>query len=343
MKQRQTRWRRVSLFFAVVFFAVCLLIVSFVLALKVTTPEPEYAYRAADEQGDFVDANFERKGKWYGLCAKNSIHSVDDFRRTVSNDPVLKTHYADFRWENAKMGRLDQAILAYVYFRKDDKISLTKKPIRLPAGDEYITDGYTRVRTFCCNNYTIVPAFNDSPDVLAELSASPSPYEPPALLGEPSAGVLAQEPPEQLSPVSPYAMQLALAPSLEENVLRFPEESPFFATISKEYGYGETTLAAQSEETPFSNSVPQEYGYGGATTSPQSYPTPTSIPGDGGRNDEGGGKDGGDGNDRGGESPRPIPEAATILLVGVGVAVSFIVFFIGNYYTRKGKTPGHRT
>ena len=109
------------------------------------------------EQEAFVDANFERKGKWYGLCAKNSIHSVDDFRTTVSNDQVLKTHYADFRWENAKLERLDQAMLAYVYFRKDDKIFLTKKPIKLPAGDEYITDGYTRVRTFCCNNYTVVP------------------------------------------------------------------------------------------------------------------------------------------------------------------------------------------
>ncbi len=338
MKQRQTRWRRKSIYVAAVSFAVCLLIVSFVIALKVTTPEPEYAYRAWEEQEAFGDANFEREGKWYGLCAKNSIHSVDDFHRTVSNDPVLKTHYADFRWENAKMGRLDQAVLAYVYFRKDDKISLTKKPIRLPAGDEYITDGYTRVRTFCCNNYTMVPAFNDPPDVLAELSASPSPYDPPALPAEPSAGVLAQQPPEQMSPLSPYAMQLALAPSLEENVLRWPEESSFFSTISKEYGYGETMLAAQSEETPFSSSVPQEYGYGGAPTSPQSYPTPTSIPGDGGgRNDEGGGKDGG------GEGPKPIPEAATVLLVGVGVAVSFIVFFIGNYYTRKGKTPGHRT
>ena len=339
MKQRQTRWRRVSLFFAVVFFAVCLLIVSFVMALKVTTPEPEYAYRAADEQGDFVDANFERKGKWYGLCAKNSIHSIDDFRRTVSSDPVLKTHYVAFQWENAKMGKLDQAVLAYVYFRKDDRISLTKKPIRLPAGDEYITDGYTRVRTFCCNNYTVAPPFGESPDQMGALSASPSLFEQPALLVEPSAGLLAQQPPEQMSPLSPYAMQLALAPSLEENVLRWPEESPFFSTISKEYGYGETTLAAQSEETPFSTSVPQEYGYGGNTTFPQSYPTPTStIPGDGGgKTDGGGGKDGG------GEGPKPIPEAATILLVGVGVAVSFIVFFVGNYYTRKGKTPGHRT
>ena len=337
MKQRQTPRRRVAIVLTVVVFAVCLLIVSSIIAFRTTTPEPEYAYRALDELEAFDDATFERKGTWYGLCAKNSIHSVDDFRRTVANDPVLKTHYLDFRWENAKMERLDQAILAYVYYRKDNKIFLTKKPIRLPAGDAYITDGYTRVRTFCCNNYTVAPPFGKSPDLLAELTAIPSLFEPTALLVEPSAGPPAGQSPDQMSPVSPYAMQLALASPLEENVLTWPEESPFFASISNEDGYGETTIDSRPEETSFFSSTPQEYGYGGgATTFPQSYPTPTStISDDGGKNGGGGGKDGG------GEA-KPIPEAATILLVGVGVAVSFIGFFIGNYYTRRCKTPGHR-
>jgi len=336
MKQRQTPRRRAAIVLTVVFFGVCLLIVSSIIAFRTTTPEPEYAYRALDELEAFDDATFERKGTWYGLCAKNSIHSVDDFRRTVANDPVLKTHYADFRWESAKMERLDQAILAYVYYRKDNKIFLAKKPIRLPTGDEYITDGYTRVRTFCCNNYTVAPPFGKSADLLAELSASPSLYEPSALLVEPSAGPPAGQFPEQMSPVSPYAMQLALAPPPEAIVLDLPEESPFFS-IAKEDGYGETTIETQPGEAPFFSSTPKEYGYGGgATTFPQSYPTPTStIPDDGGNNGGGGGKDGG------GEA-KPIPEAATILLVGVGVAVSFIGFFIGNYYTRRCKTPGHR-
>ena len=124
---------------------------------------------------------------------------------------------------------------------------------------------------------------------LSFLRALPS-SEPPDSAGRAFRGPLAQQSPEQMSPVSPYAMQLALAPPLEENVLRWPEESPFFASISKEYGYGETTIAAQPEETPFFTSIPQEYGYGGTTTFPQSYPTPTStIPDDGGGGDSGGG------------------------------------------------------
>ncbi|MBE0557306.1 MAG: hypothetical protein IH628_08745 [Proteobacteria bacterium] len=333
MRHRRTRKRRVAIVLSVVFIALCLLLVSSIIAFKATTPEPEYAYRAADEQEDFVDANFERQGKWYGLCAKNSIHSVDDFRRTVSNDPVLKAHYGDFQWENAKMGRLDEATLAYVHFRKDDRIFLTKKPIRLPPGDEYITDGYTRVRTFCCNNYTIVPPFNESSDLLAELSGGPSLYDPPGLLVGPSAIPPAEQSPEHVSPLSSHGMQLAWAPPLGENGFPWSDDAPFFASTAKEDGAGEPAIATQPEETPFSTSPPQEYGYGGTTTLPQSYPTPTSIIPD----------DGGGGNDGGGEEPKPIPEAATILLVGVGVAASFIVFFIGKYYTRRCKTPGHRT
>ncbi len=341
MKRRHALRRRVVIVLTAVFLAACLLIVTSIIAYRVTKPEPEYTYTPLEEKEAFVNADFERKGKWFGLCTKNSIHSVEDFFRTVSSDPVLKIHYADFRWEKAKIERLDQAILAYVYYRKDDKIFLTKKPIRLPDGDEYITDGYTRVRTFCCNNYTVVPRFGEAPGLLAELSTGPSPFEPPALLVDPSVVAPVGQSAGQMAPVSPNAMQLAMSSPPEENLLRWQEESPFIATISKEFGYGETTIGAQPEETSFFTSVPQEYGYGGATGAtmqfPQSSPTPTSIiPGDGDGNNKnnGGGSDGEDGG------PKPIPEAATILLVGVGVAVSFLVFFVGNYHARKGKTPG---
>lgn len=333
--QHQTLRRRVSVFLAVVFFTVCLLMVSFVIALKVSTSKTEYAYKDRAEQEDFDNESFEHKGKWYGLCAKNSIHSVDDFRTTVSKDQVLKAHYADFRWEHAKMGKLEKAMLAHVYFRKDNKIFLTKKPIKLPAGDEYITDGYTRVRTYCCNNYTLGPPPYESSDLLAEFSTGPPFYWSPDLLSEPFEDPLALKFPEQTLLFSPFSMQVALAPPLEENMLKHLEEKPFFDSISKEYGYGETTIASLPEESPFSDFVPNEYG--GTAIVPQRYPTPTN-PGGGG--DGGGGGGGGDGG--GGGEATPIPEAATILLVGVGVAVSFLVLFIGNYRTRKHKTPGHR-
>ncbi|WP_367359013.1 hypothetical protein [Syntrophus sp. (in: bacteria)] len=124
---------------------------------------------------EFEDASFEGNGKWYGLCKKNSIHSLDDFRKAVLSDPVLKTHFTGFKWENAKMGRLDKATRAYVYYRKDDTIFRKKTPITLPAGDGYITDGDTTVRTMCCNSYAAAPPAYAEPELEAEPAAGPQP------------------------------------------------------------------------------------------------------------------------------------------------------------------------
>ncbi|NVN97960.1 MAG: PEP-CTERM sorting domain-containing protein [Geobacteraceae bacterium] len=118
------------------------------------------------------DAASEVQGKWYGLCEKNSIHSIDDFRKIVENDEVLGNHFADFDWANASMGRLESPIWTHLAYRKNDKISTTRRVIRLPVGDGYITDGKRWLRTFCCNDYIIASPPRD-------LSASPERYFPP--------------------------------------------------------------------------------------------------------------------------------------------------------------------
>jgi len=126
-----------------------------IMMLESDTPVQTYA--GLPDEESFDDASFERDGKWYGLCSKNSIHSIEDFRQTVMNDPVLRIHYADFQWEEAVMKKLEKPTPAYVYFRKNDVIFRKTKAIELPAGDEYITDGKTRVRTHCCNDYAEAP------------------------------------------------------------------------------------------------------------------------------------------------------------------------------------------
>jgi hypothetical protein len=151
-----------------------------------TVKKPSEVIHKEPVKQDFQDASFEGNGKWYGLCKKNSIHSIDDFRKTVANDPALKAHFADFKWENATMGKLEKAIQAYVYYRKNDTIFRKKTPITLPTGDGYITDGNTRVRTMCCNSYAAAPPAYGMSDLDAEPAAGPAPmnvnnYSPPAL------------------------------------------------------------------------------------------------------------------------------------------------------------------
>lgn len=104
-----------------------------------------------------TEADSEISGKYYGLCAKNSIRSVKDFRSTVENDPVLARHFEGFNWQTAHLGKQDNDVWTYVSYRKDEMIMRTSKPVRLPKGDGYITDGTRMVRTFCCNDYIAAP------------------------------------------------------------------------------------------------------------------------------------------------------------------------------------------
>lgn len=146
-----------------------------------------------------ADASSEIAGKYYGLCEKNSVHSVEDFRSTVRKDPVLAAHFAGFNWDAAKLGTQDRDIWTFVSYRKGGEIRRTSKPVRLPKGDGYVTDGVSTVRTYCCNDYVSAP-----PPIEVGM-ASPPPLErvdgpqrrkpeEPGAASEPASGVAGEEP-----------------------------------------------------------------------------------------------------------------------------------------------------
>lgn len=112
------------------------------------------------------DAASEISGRWYGLCPKNAIHSIEDFHRIVDNDPLLARHFADFDWKNARMGHLEKTIWTHVTYRKDGMILLTRRAIRLPKGDGYITDGNRWVRTYCGNDYVLAGSKEQTTDAV---------------------------------------------------------------------------------------------------------------------------------------------------------------------------------
>lgn len=119
--------------------------------------------KALAEPREPADASSEISGHWYGLCPKNSIHTIADFKGIVENDPLLSKHFSGFKWDKARMGIHKGAIWTHLTFRKDEKIRTTKKVVKLPAGDGYITDGDRWVRTYCGNDYTIVNAPEPQP------------------------------------------------------------------------------------------------------------------------------------------------------------------------------------
>ena len=122
--------------------------------------------KALAEPREPVDASSEISGHWYGLCSKNSIHSIEDFRDIVANDPLLTKHFSGFNWEKARIGRHEHPIWTHLTYRKNERIYTTRKVVKLPAGDGFITDGDRWVRTYCGNDYALANAPEPQPAVI---------------------------------------------------------------------------------------------------------------------------------------------------------------------------------
>jgi hypothetical protein len=119
------------------------------------------------------DASSEINGEWFGLCKKKSVHTVDDFRQIVENDPVLLSYYSGFDWNSAQLGRLQEETYAFVAHRKGTNIQKTAKPIKLPKGDGYISDGVRTARTYCCNDIVLAPSAGVPKKELPEFPSLP--------------------------------------------------------------------------------------------------------------------------------------------------------------------------
>jgi hypothetical protein len=179
-----------------------------------------------------ADSSFEKEGQWYGLCRRDSIRSVEDFRRTVANDETLRVHFADFKWEKASIKQLEKPVFAYVYFRKADTVFRKAKPMGLPAGDEYITDGKTRVRTHCCNDYTEAPPLvaSDSEFPPAPAEETPLPFAPSLAFlsnnSEGTPGLIIPPPPTSSLPSTSAAAGFIVGTTKGNDDPTFPQDPP---------------------------------------------------------------------------------------------------------------------
>ena len=106
------------------------------------------------------DNSSEVQGKWAGLCPKDSIKTVNDFKNIVMEDSVLFEHFQYFQWDKARIEVSDKDISAIVTHRSNSTILPTKKTILIPSGDKFITDGRITVRTHCCNDVITNPKTN---------------------------------------------------------------------------------------------------------------------------------------------------------------------------------------
>lgn len=137
-------------------------------------------------------------------------HSPEDLRRALHNDDVVRTHYADFHTDSARVVVLDRDRLAFVSYRVGDQVFWTRKPVHLRKGETLLSDGTHLARTRCGNRIS-----DDAPKPNAAAEPEESMLSAPAVIATtappPTASALdvAPEMPVDLAPVSGAPKQFA--------------------------------------------------------------------------------------------------------------------------------------
>jgi hypothetical protein len=110
------------------------------------------------------------------------VRTADELRSVAARDHAVADHYAGFRYDRARMVRLQHAELVYLSYRMNGKIYWTRTRHPLPAGEVLITDGEISGRTRCANRISVKKQLGVAPiePPQAELDQiEPPPMFPP--------------------------------------------------------------------------------------------------------------------------------------------------------------------
>jgi hypothetical protein len=136
-------------------------------------------------------------------------HTLTELQAAEVDDSVVREHYAGFDHTKFRIIRLGEEKRSYVSYRLGNEVFWTKNKLRLPAGEELMTDGAHYARTRCGNRLSDVPHGQTSPrqPPVAQLE-TPVPEELP----RPEA-LFSEEPPAEPPPAPVF---LAPAPGSRE-------------------------------------------------------------------------------------------------------------------------------
>jgi hypothetical protein len=167
---------------------------------------------AAETTPQVQPAIYERIVYPYSVIP-GGVRNREELVASISNDPVVAGHYAQFAVSQARMVKMEIMKDVHVSYRIRDKIFWTAKAVKIPEGETLITDGRDYARARCGNLISVLPqspVSEEEPEpeyfeipVLARL-------EPPAMETLPESGLDTGTMPElalelkEFSPVEPY-------------------------------------------------------------------------------------------------------------------------------------------
>jgi PEP-CTERM motif len=184
--KRKRRWRRRRIVRpAMLFLCAGLLLLFGVVEKSGQSPRAARILRTVPESYPYAEYTVpvsrqslsERKVYPYSVI-RGGVRDRDDLISEIKADPVVASHYEDFRADEARIVRVKDEKLVHVSYRVDDKIFWTAKQIRLPQGEALITDGLNLARTRCGNRIS-VEARQPTSEVEPSAEVLLSPVVPP--------------------------------------------------------------------------------------------------------------------------------------------------------------------
>lgn len=157
-------------------------------------------------------------------------YSPAELRLVNQRDALVRSHYADFDIQNARLVVLTDRRYQYVSFRLKDHIFWTRHRLLIPKGEVLLTDGQHYARTRCGNRLSNTAMPETTPLQPADSLLSLPPFRPEQLAQGPIQLAPAPPPGElaQAYPELPFESP-RLAPYLPtgtEATLRMPEDWP---------------------------------------------------------------------------------------------------------------------
>ena len=105
-----------------------------------------------------VDGNAATERPVYPFSiVAGGVRSAEEVQDAIRADQLVAKHYGDLNVGRILNVRLEQPRLAYVSYRRDDKIYWTRKALRIPAGEDVLSDGANLVRARCGNRLSELP------------------------------------------------------------------------------------------------------------------------------------------------------------------------------------------
>ncbi len=158
-RRRSFLRRRRILFLALIGVCACLFAFIFLKNFdvptrpaQVTAPTSQ-AYRLPEK---FELEKYDRVVYPYSVIP-GGVRSREELAASMSRDPVVAAHFADFMVSQARIVKADQTRFMHVAYRMQDQVYWTAKKVKIPEGETLITDGDETARTRCGNRVSAVP------------------------------------------------------------------------------------------------------------------------------------------------------------------------------------------